>query len=71
MEDQPESKARLDGDRRVDRFTTRLPVAGACHAAMASSVTKTVSLPRLTSAASYAGQFVIWNLTVGILWRRL
>src|SRR5271154_3909922 len=33
-------------------------VAGACHAATASSVNHTVRLPRRTSAASYSGQFV-------------
>jgi hypothetical protein len=46
-------------------------VAGACHAATASSVIHTVRLPRLTSAASYSGQFVTRYLALGILWRRL
>jgi hypothetical protein len=45
-------------------------VAGACHAAMASSVIHTVRLPRLTSAASYSGQFVTRYFALGILWRR-
>ena len=38
---------------------------------MASSVIQTVRLPRLTSAASYSGQFVTRYLALGILWRRL
>src|SRR5580704_12473928 len=38
---------------------------------MASSLNHTVKLPRLTSATSYSGQFVIRYLTLGILWRRL
>jgi len=42
-------------------------VAGACHAAIASSVIHTVRFPRLTNAASYSDQF----MTLGVLWRRL
>jgi hypothetical protein len=46
-------------------------VAGACHAATASSVNHTVRLPRRTSAASYSGQFATGYLAFRILWRRL
>jgi hypothetical protein len=61
----------LDGDRRIDRLSARSPVAGACHAATASSVNHTVRLPRRTNAASYSGQFVTRYRATGILWRRL
>src|ERR1700728_2478654 len=37
---------------------------------MASSVIHIVRLPRLTSEASYSGQFVTRYLALGILWRR-
>jgi hypothetical protein len=49
----------------------RSPVAGACHAATASSVNHTVRLPRRINAASYSGQFVTRYLALGTLWRRL
>jgi hypothetical protein len=69
VEHQAKREAGLDGDRRIDRLTA--PVAGACHAATASSVNHTVRLPRRTSAASYSDQFVTRYLAFGILWRRL
>ena len=52
------------------RDRPRRPVLGGCHAAKASGVTHTVTLPRCWSALSYSGRLLTLWRALGILWRR-
>ena len=66
LEEHPaKRKHGLDGYCRTDQLIATLSRCRSVHAAMASSVSQTVSSPRRTNAASWSGQFVTQYLGLG------